>query len=103
MSAVKGHTIVMRVPLVLMWLEDSSVPVTMDSLEMVPFVRVRATALFTSLCLLCSMMMACTATIIYRVGLGINSKNLGQWFGDSLTDSNCRSITREMQSILGRA
>ena len=89
MSVVKGHTIVMRVPPVLMWSEDSTVPVKLDSLGMVPSVRVRVTALFTSLCLLCSM--AYTATI-YRVGIGINSKiwdSWSLWFGDSLTDSNC--------------
>ena len=37
---VKGHTIVMNMPPVLMWLEDSTVPVTLDSLGMVPSVRV---------------------------------------------------------------
>ena len=48
MSVVKGHTIVMKVPPVLMWLEDSTVPVTLDSLGMVPSVRVRMTALLVS-------------------------------------------------------
>ena len=42
---MKGHTIVMKVPPVLMWLKDSTVPVTLDSLGMVPSVRVRMTAL----------------------------------------------------------
>ena len=48
MSAMKRHTIVMQMPSVLMWLEDSTVPVTLDSLGMVPSVRVRMTALFVS-------------------------------------------------------
>ena len=43
---MKGHTFVMKMPPVLMWLEDSTVPVTLDSLGMVPSVRVRMTALF---------------------------------------------------------
>ena len=42
---VKGHTIVMNMPPVLMWLENSTVPVTLDSLGMVSSVRVRTTAL----------------------------------------------------------
>ena len=37
-----------EMPPVLMWLEDSTVPVTLDSLGMVPSVRVRMTALFVS-------------------------------------------------------
>ena len=45
MSVMKGHTIVMKAPLVLMWLEDSTVLVTLDSLGMVPSVRVRITAI----------------------------------------------------------
>ena len=48
MSVVKGHTIVMKAPPVLMWLEDSTVPVTLDSLGMVPSVRVRMTAVLVS-------------------------------------------------------
>ena len=40
MSVMKGHTIVMRMPTVLMWWEDLTVPVTLDSLEMVLSVRV---------------------------------------------------------------
>ena len=48
MSVVKGHTIVMKMPPVLMWLEDSTVPVTLDSLGMVPSVRVRMTSLLVS-------------------------------------------------------
>ena len=43
---MKGHTFVMKMPPALMWLEDSTVPVTLDSLGMVPSVRVRMTALF---------------------------------------------------------
>ena len=42
----KGHTFVMKMPSVLMWLEDSTVLVKLDSLGMVPSVRVRMTALF---------------------------------------------------------
>ena len=48
MSVMKGHTIVMNMPPVLMWLEDSTVLVTLDSLGMVPSVRVRMTALLVS-------------------------------------------------------
>ena len=46
MSVMKGHTFVMKMPSVLMWLEDSTVLVKLDSLGMVPSVRVRMTALF---------------------------------------------------------
>ena len=48
MNVMKGHTIVMKMPPVLMWLEDSTVPVTLDSLGMVPSVNVRMTALLVS-------------------------------------------------------
>ena len=48
MNVMKGNTVVMKMPPVLMWLEDSTVPVTLDSLGMVPSVRVRMTALFVS-------------------------------------------------------
>ena len=48
MSVVKGHTIVMKMLPVLIWLEDSTVPVTLDSLGMVTFVRVRVAALLVS-------------------------------------------------------
>ena len=48
MSVMKECTLVMKAPPVLMWLEDSTVPVTLDSLGMVPSVRVRMTALLIS-------------------------------------------------------
>ena len=48
MSVMKGLTIVMKMPPVLTWLEDSTAPVTLDSLGMVPSVRVRTTALLVS-------------------------------------------------------
>ena len=40
MSVMKGYTTVMRMPTVLMWWEDLTVPVTLDSLEMVSPVKV---------------------------------------------------------------
>ena len=40
MSVMKGYTTVMRMPTVLMWWEDLTVFVTVDSLEMVPSVKV---------------------------------------------------------------
>ena len=48
MNVMKGNTIVMKMPPVLMWLEDSTVPVTLDPLGMVLSVRVRMTALLVS-------------------------------------------------------
>ena len=38
MSVMKGYTIVMRMPTVLMWWEDLTVLAIVDSLEMVPSV-----------------------------------------------------------------
>ena len=40
MSVMKGYTIVMRMPTVLMWWEDLTVLATLDSLEMVYPVKV---------------------------------------------------------------